>query len=65
MPKSPVTLDLEAARGESPQPPLRIALAGFLLESVTFLDGQSSLSDFRVTETSGSEMVADSRGTNS
>jgi microcystin degradation protein MlrC len=51
--------------GASSQRPQRIALAGFLLESVTFLKAESTLSDFRITEVSGPEMVADSRGTNS
>lgn len=42
----------------------RIAIAGFLLESVTFIDELTTLEQFRVQETSGAEVIERHRGAN-
>jgi microcystin degradation protein MlrC len=42
----------------------RIAIAGFLLESVTFIDELTTLEQFRVHETSGIEVIEGHRGAN-
>src|SRR3546814_17820164 len=43
---------------------MRVAIAGFNLESVSFLPHLTTLEDFRRAETSGSETVESLRGTN-
>jgi microcystin degradation protein MlrC len=42
----------------------RIAIAGFLLESVTFINELTTLGQFRVSEVSGAELVERHRGAN-
>src|SRR5262245_39612570 len=42
----------------------RIAIAGFLQESVTFIDEMTTLEQFQVVEAIGSELIARYRGTN-
>lgn len=42
----------------------RVAVAGFLLESVTFIDGLTTLAQFRAQETSGEALIDRHRGAN-
>lgn len=42
----------------------RIAIAGFLLESVTFIDELTTLSQFQVSEVSGADVIERHRGAN-
>jgi microcystin degradation protein MlrC len=44
--------------------PLRIAIAGFLLESVTFIESLTTLDQFRAVESVGGEVIARHRGAN-
>lgn len=43
---------------------MRVAIAGFLLESVSFLPNLTTLEEFKHTETRGSDMIEQHRGTN-
>ena len=47
-----------------PTRPLRIAIAGFLLESVTFIEMTTTLDQFRAVESVGSDVIARHRGAN-
>ena len=42
----------------------RIAIAGFLLESVTFIDELTTLDQFRVHESAGADVIERHRGAN-
>ena len=44
--------------------PLRIAIAGFKLESVTFLPNLTTLADFQAVEVRGNELIERHRGAN-